>query len=96
MRDQLSPLTDLLTSYRLLASAFFLLLVGYSGIRHFYDSPDLHGPNDDSERISHIAFVVLILCSFLTGAGGNAGLSSAVNATAKSFPDELVRPNVIS
>lgn len=32
-----------------------------------------------------------MFCSFLTGAGGNSGLTSAMNATAKSFADEAVR-----
>ncbi|EJD00756.1 MFS general substrate transporter [Fomitiporia mediterranea MF3/22] len=73
----------------LLASAFALLLVGYSGIRYFYNNPDHAGANADAERISHFAFAVMTLCSFFTGAGGNGGFTSAVNASAKSFPDEM-------
>ena len=47
--------------------------------------------NIAEQRISTLGFCVLIFCSFLTGAGGNAGLTSAMNATAKSFTDEAVR-----
>lgn len=76
----------------LLACASVCLFVGYSGIRHFYDNPDTAAePETGGERISHVAFVVLVACAFLTGAGGNGGLTSSVNATAKSFPDEMVR-----
>ncbi len=37
-----------------------------------------------------MAFCALVVCSFLTGIGGNGGLASAMNATAKSFPDGAV------
>ncbi|KAF5371466.1 hypothetical protein D9615_009591 [Tricholomella constricta] len=68
----------------LLVSAFVLLLTGYSGIRYIYDS----GTPAASTTISTFTFCVLMLCSFMTGAGGNAGLTSAVNSTAKTFPDK--------
>ena len=71
----------------LLALAFISLLVGYNGIRHFYDA----GLPDGARDISTLAFLALVFCSFLTGIGGNGGLTSAINSTAKSFPDKLVR-----
>ncbi|TDL18446.1 MFS general substrate transporter [Rickenella mellea] len=79
----------------LLAGAFIFLLIGYSGIRHFYDSAaippaELHSSREsDESRISTFGFCILVLCSFLTGAGGNGGLTSGMNATAKSFPDQM-------
>ncbi|GLB33202.1 putative MFS general substrate transporter [Lyophyllum shimeji] len=68
----------------LLASSFALLLAGYSGIRYIYDS----GIPASSTTISTFTFCVLVVCSFMTGSGGNAGLTSAVNSTAKTFPDK--------
>ena len=80
----------LLTAFaRLLACGFAFLLAGYSGMRYFYNSPDDGKPS--AEKLSHLDFAILTLCSFLTGAGGNGGLTAAVNASAKSFPDEMVR-----
>ncbi|KAF8075791.1 hypothetical protein FPV67DRAFT_383125 [Lyophyllum atratum] len=68
----------------LLASAFVLLLTGYSGMRFIFDS----GIPESSTSISTFMFAILVLCSFMTGAGGNGGLTSAVNSTAKTFPDK--------
>ncbi|KAI5117521.1 hypothetical protein M0805_009529 [Coniferiporia weirii] len=73
----------------LLACGFIFLFIGYSGIRHFYNSPDAAQADTNAERLSHLAFAALVACSFLTGAGGNGGLTSSVNATAKSFPDAM-------
>lgn len=70
----------------LLALAFVALLIGYNGIRHFYDAGLPTGATD----ISNLTLCALIVCGFLTGIGGNGGLTSAVNSTAKSFPDSLV------
>ena len=75
-------------SIRNLACGFIFLLTGYSGMRYFYNSSDY--AQDSPEMLSHFAFVVLVICSFLTGAGGNGGLTASVNASAKSFPDEMV------
>ncbi|GJE99445.1 MFS general substrate transporter [Phanerochaete sordida] len=69
----------------LLALAFVTLLVGYTGIRHFFDE----GLPADAKDISTLTFLTLVLCSFLTGIGGNGGLTSSINSTAKSFPDHL-------
>ncbi|KAL0948954.1 hypothetical protein HGRIS_009059 [Hohenbuehelia grisea] len=67
----------------LLAGAFVFLLVGYSGIRHFYDA----GLAATETTLSTPAFLMLVIFSILTGAGGNGGHTGSVNATAKSFPD---------
>ncbi|KAI0052677.1 MFS general substrate transporter [Auriscalpium vulgare] len=66
----------------LLAGAFILLLSGYSGMRILYDSG-----LDEGENLSHLHFGLLIVCGFSTGLGGCAGMASAINSTAKSFPD---------
>ncbi|KAF4600466.1 MFS transporter superfamily protein [Pleurotus pulmonarius] len=67
----------------LLAGGFVFSLLGYAGIRHFFDT----GLLPSETALSTFNLVVLILCSCLTGAGGNGGLTSSVNSTAKSFPD---------
>ncbi|KAF8959541.1 MFS general substrate transporter [Flammula alnicola] len=68
----------------LLACAFVFLLGGYSGIRYLYDA----GLLDGIVSLSTIGVGILVMFSFMTGAGGNAGLVSSVNATAKTFPDK--------
>ncbi|KIK91177.1 hypothetical protein PAXRUDRAFT_831061 [Paxillus rubicundulus Ve08.2h10] len=65
-----------------LIGAFLLLLVGYLGIKKMYD--DGIG---DAATVSSLHFAVLVLCGFMTGLAGNAGLAAAANTTAKSFPD---------
>ncbi|KAI0688651.1 MFS general substrate transporter [Cytidiella melzeri] len=67
----------------LLLLGFVSLLVGYNGIKHFYDT----GLPDGVTNLSLIMFCVLVFCNFLTGIGGNGGLAGAMNVTAKSFPD---------
>jgi len=62
--------------------AFFLLFVGYAGIRHYFDA---------ASPLSTLQFCILVMFSFFTGAGGSAGQTAGVNATAKSFPDLMVR-----
>jgi len=71
----------------LLASAFITLLVGYMGMRYFYDT----GLPEGVTKLSLLGIIVLSTSNFLTGAGGSAGLASAVNSTAKTFPDQAVR-----
>ncbi|KAF7331089.1 NmrA domain-containing protein [Mycena venus] len=66
-----------------LAFAFVFLFFGYTGIRHFYDV----GLEGDT-TLSTFSLGLLIACSFMTGAGGNAAFTGAVNSTAKSFPDK--------
>lgn len=70
-----------------LACAFLLLLSGYSGIRHFFDG----GIPDSATTLATFKYCLLVLCSYMTGAGGNGGLTSSVNSTAKTFPDRAVR-----
>ena len=65
--------------------AFVVLLTGYSGIRAIFDAG-----LDDGAELSRLHLVILIFCSFITGVGGHAGMSSAMNTTAKSFPDSSV------
>ncbi|EJD34184.1 MFS general substrate transporter [Auricularia subglabra TFB-10046 SS5] len=70
----------------LFTSALFLLSGGYFGIRAFYDGVfDFLSP----DGISWFAMALLVLFAICSGLGGNAGLTAAVNATAKSFPDTL-------
>jgi hypothetical protein len=64
-----------------------MLLTGYSGIRMFYNG------GDSTTQLSSIALGLLVLCSFLTGMGGNGGLTASMNANAKSWPEKRVRPS---
>ncbi|KAI3610638.1 mfs transporter [Moniliophthora roreri] len=68
-----------------LLSAFVLHLVGYSGIRAIYD----RGLPEGTKSLSHLMIFLLVLCSFMTGVGGNAGMCSGINTTARSFPDHV-------
>jgi hypothetical protein len=72
---------------RLLASGFFLLLAGYSGIRFIFDT----GIPPGASTISTPTFCALVACKLMTGAGGNCGIMSALNTSAKTFPDRAVR-----
>lgn len=72
----------------ILVSAFVLLLVGYMGIRALFNL----GPSASG---STSTFWMLIICAFMTGVGGNGSMISAMNATAKSFPDRAVRRNPV-
>ena len=72
-------------SFSLLAASAILLFTGYTGLRSYFDA----GPPND-ENIPLFSLIVMSFFSFMTGAGGDAGLTSATNATAKSFPDHLV------
>ncbi|KZP11884.1 MFS general substrate transporter [Athelia psychrophila] len=64
----------------LMVGSFVLLLCGYLGIRTIFDM-------GSSGTHPMVMFWLLVLFTFMTGAGGNAGLVSSVNATANSFPD---------
>lgn len=68
----------------LLIAAFILLLSGYTGIRGIFDA-GLGGGKD----LSTLRLIILVLCSFFSGVGGHAGMASAMNTTAKNFPDHL-------
>ncbi|KAF9442283.1 MFS general substrate transporter [Macrolepiota fuliginosa MF-IS2] len=67
-----------------LIAAFFLLLTGYSCIKLFFDA----GLPEGVTTMATLNFGLLVLCSYMTGAGGNAGFTGSVNSTAKSFPDK--------
>ncbi|KZV69069.1 MFS general substrate transporter [Peniophora sp. CONT] len=67
----------------LLIVAFIALLCGYLGIRATYD----RGLEDGEKTLSRAHLFALIFCSYLTGMGGNSAMSTAMNSTAKSFPD---------
>ena len=71
----------------LLITAFILLLSGYSGIRGIFDAG-----RGEGEDLSRVRLVILVLCSLISGVGGHAGMASAMNTTAKNFPDNLVSP----
>ncbi|KAF8120704.1 major facilitator superfamily domain-containing protein [Boletus edulis] len=64
-----------------LIGASICLLVGYLGIKRMYD--DGIG---NAATVSPLHLALLVVCSFMTGLGGNAGLGAAMNTTAKSFP----------
>ncbi|KAF8173853.1 major facilitator superfamily domain-containing protein [Mycena galopus ATCC 62051] len=66
-----------------LAFAFVFLFFGYTGIRHFYDVGVEGG-----STLTNFSLGLLIACSFMTGIGGNASFTSAINSTAKSFLDK--------
>ncbi|KAI6098042.1 major facilitator superfamily domain-containing protein [Pisolithus croceorrhizus] len=65
-----------------LIGAFVCFLFGYAGMKCMYD-----GGTGSETSISTTHFSLLIICGLLTGLGANAGIISAVNATAKSFPE---------
>jgi MFS family permease len=66
--------------------SFVFLLGGYSGIKHLYDS----GPPPGTSALPALSFYILVLCSFMTGCGSFGGVTSTLNSTVKSFPDEVV------
>ncbi|KAI0820729.1 MFS general substrate transporter [Trametes gibbosa] len=68
----------------LMVVAFFSLLIGYLGIRQFF----INGLPEGTSSIGLMPLCLLVFCGFLTGIGGNGGLVGAMNATAKSFPDQ--------
>ncbi|EIW81731.1 MFS general substrate transporter [Coniophora puteana RWD-64-598 SS2] len=65
-----------------LIGAFASLLVGYLGIKHTYDN------GEPETEIEWHVIILLVVCGFLTGMGGNAGLAAGMNTTAKSFPEK--------
>ncbi|WVW79010.1 hypothetical protein I302_100973 [Kwoniella bestiolae CBS 10118] len=62
-------------------------LIGYSTVHAFYIGTLSLRSSSTSDDVSQIRLFILELAMFLTGCGGSSGLTSAVNATAKSFPD---------
>ncbi|KAF9067639.1 major facilitator superfamily domain-containing protein [Rhodocollybia butyracea] len=69
----------------LMVAGLALLFMGYSGIRWIYDA----GLPKDATELSNLAIASLIACSFMTGLGGNGGLTAATNTTARTFPDKV-------
>jgi len=55
-------------------------------MRYLYDA----GLSPGVEALSTLGFCVLVFFSYMTGTGGNGGLISSVNSTAKTFPDKAV------
>jgi hypothetical protein len=80
-------ITDSRGPFSLFLSGFFLLLLGYSGIRFFFDT----GLPDTASSLKLSSFLILIVCGYMTGAGGNGGMVGALNVIAKTFPDRMVR-----
>lgn len=64
-----------------LIGAFMCFLAGYTGMKRMYDAG-----TDSGTSISAAHFTLLVVCGLLTGLGANAGIASAINTTAKSFP----------
>ncbi|EUC66581.1 MFS general substrate transporter [Rhizoctonia solani AG-3 Rhs1AP] len=67
--------------------AFVLLAFGYGGIRAFYTGAISMSETSTSRFNGDVA--ALFFFSLCTGIAGNAGITSAMNAAAKSFPDRL-------
>ena len=84
------PLCDARGPRPLLVGAFAFLLTGYTGIRGLFDAG-----LENAAKLSQPRLVLLVMCSLFTGVGGGAGMLSAINATAKSFPDYLVRSPIL-
>ncbi|CAE6390851.1 unnamed protein product [Rhizoctonia solani] len=67
--------------------AFVLLSFGYGGIRAFYTGAITI--SDQSTARFNGGVAALFFFSLCTGIAGNAGITSAMNAAAKSFPDRM-------
>ncbi|KAF8607493.1 MFS general substrate transporter [Ceratobasidium sp. AG-I] len=67
--------------------AFVMLLFGYSGIRMFYTGTLTL--SEDSPAKFNGGVAALSFFSLCTGIAGNAGITSAMNSVAKSFPDRM-------
>ncbi|KIR52421.1 hypothetical protein I315_05022 [Cryptococcus gattii Ru294] len=61
-------------------------LLGY-GITHAFYTHMISLRSPSSDNPSYLRLSLLLFAMFLTGCGGSAGLTSGVNAVAKSFPD---------
>ncbi|CAE6420344.1 putative membrane protein YMR155W OS=Saccharomyces cerevisiae (strain ATCC 204508 / S288c) GN=YMR155W PE=1 SV=1 [Rhizoctonia solani AG-1 IB] len=67
--------------------AFVLILFGYGGIRAFYTGAITMSDSSVARFNGDVA--ALFFFSLCTGIAGNAGITSAMNAAAKSFPDRM-------
>ena len=81
----LGRLTDSTGSRPALTLAFVLLLSGYLGLKAIYDASEYNmGPVGDGTLFA------LVLFELLSGIGGGAGYSAALNTIVRSFPDRVV------
>ena len=71
-----------------LTLSFFLLLIGYLGIKAVYDASE-----DNTEPAGSGTLFTLILFELLSGMGSDAGYFGALNTVAKSFPNKIVSSN---
>lgn len=82
-----APFMGKLVDYKgpkpLLLISFVCLLVGYLGMRQYY----IAGLPHDAAHLTSLSFAFLVVLAFFAGFGGNGGIMSAMNATAKSWPD---------
>ena len=69
----------------LLILSFLFLFGGYTGLRGYFDA----GPSSD-KNLPLLSLIALSTFSYVTGAGGSAGLIASINSTARSFPERLV------
>ncbi|KAG9095268.1 hypothetical protein FS749_010777 [Ceratobasidium sp. UAMH 11750] len=67
--------------------AFMLLLFGYTGIRMFYMGAITMSDSSIAKFNGGVA--ALSFFGLCTGIAGNAGITSAMNTAAKSFPDRM-------
>ncbi|KAG9105291.1 hypothetical protein FRC07_009422, partial [Ceratobasidium sp. 392] len=67
--------------------AFTLLFFGYNGIRIFYTGAIMLSDSSTAKFNGGVA--ALSFFGLCTGIAGNAGITSAMNAAAKSFPDRM-------
>lgn len=70
-----------------LLCAFVLLFIGYSGIRAFYTGAITMSETSAARFNGGVA--ALSFFGLCTGIAGNAGITSAMNSAAKSFPDRM-------
>ncbi|KAG8742355.1 hypothetical protein FRC10_001636 [Ceratobasidium sp. 414] len=77
----------MLNHLRALLVAFVMLFFGYSGIRMFYTGAITM--SDSSVAKFNGGVAALSFFGLCTGVAGNAGITSAMNTAAKSFPDRM-------
>ena len=71
-----------------LALSFFLLLIGYLGLKAVYDDSE-----DSTEPAGNSTLFILVLFELVSGIGSILGYSAVVNTVAKSFPNNIVSFN---
>lgn len=78
----------LITPRSLLVSAFGLSFIGYLTVRMFYDG--LLSLSTDTLSTLTPMVVALTVFEFMTGSGGNACITAALNTSARCFPARSV------